>query len=206
MTKKHPAIFGLILAGGLSRRMGGGDKSLTRLGGRTLLERVAARLAPQVGALALNANGDPARFGIALPVIPDSMPDHPGPLAGVLAGLDHIAAHHPAMEWLLTAPADCPFLPADLATRLLAARGAAPVVMAASGERHHPVVALWHAGLRAELRRALEDGERRVGFWAAQQGAATVEWPAAPFDPFANVNTPDDLAGAERIIAANTDA
>lgn len=194
-------IVGLILAGGLSRRMGGGDKALAVLGGRTVLDRVTERLAPQVEALLLNANGDAARLGGTLPVVPDAMPDHPGPLAGLLAGLDHVAAHRPGAEWVLAAPGDCPFLPADLAQRLLAGRGQAPAAVAASGGRIHPVIGLWRVASRGPLRHLLETGERRAGRFAEMAGAGRVGWPAEPYDPFFNINTPDDLKEAERILA-----
>lgn len=201
-----PPPFGLILAGGLGRRLGGLDKALVPVGGRTVLERVIARLAPQVGVLALNANGDPARFGGVLPVMPDPLPDRPGPLAGVLAGLDALAGGAASTEWLLTVPADCPFLPVDLVSRLHEARARQPIACASSAGRHHPVVALWHVSLRDPLRAALERGERRVGAWAGEQGVTRAEWPATPFDPFLNINTAEDLAAAEAIAAAYPDA
>ncbi|ADH88997.1 molybdopterin-guanine dinucleotide biosynthesis protein A [Ancylobacter novellus DSM 506] len=193
---------GLILAGGLSRRMGGGDKALRALGGEAILARIVRRIGPQVSMLLLNANGPAERFGVELPVVPDSLPDTPGPLAGILAGLDHVAAAFPGARYLLTVPADCPFLPADLATRLGEAAERAGAAYAASGGRTHPVVGLWPVAARDELRRLLADGERRVDRWTERVGAVAVEWPAEPFDPFFNVNTPDDLAEAERLLAA----
>ena len=194
--------IGLILAGGLSRRMGGGDKALRLLKGESILARIVRRVGPQVSTLLLNANGPAKRFGLDLPVVPDSLPDTPGPLAGILAGLDHVAASFPGARHLLTVPADCPFLPADLATRLGEAAEKAGAAYAASGGRTHPVVGLWPVAARDELHRLLADGERRVDRWTERVGAVAVEWPAAPFDPFFNVNTPDDLAEAERLIAA----
>lgn len=194
---------GLILAGGLSRRMGGGDKALRVLGGETILARIARRLLPQVGALLLNANGPAARFGLDLPVVPDTLPDAPGPLAGILAGLDHVARHRPEERFLLTVPADCPFLPSDLARRLLSAAVETGAAYARSGGRAHPVIGLWPVEARGELRRRLvEDGERRMDRWTERLSAAAIDWPADPFDPFFNVNTPDDLAEAERLVAA----
>ncbi|MDP4023795.1 molybdenum cofactor guanylyltransferase MobA [Methylobacterium sp. NEAU 140] len=198
-------ILGLILAGGLGRRMGGMDKPLLPLAGRPLLARVAERLAPQCPAgLALSANGDPARFAPAFtgPVLPDPLPDRPGPLAGVLAGLEHCAAERPAVTHVLCVPGDAPFLPADLAARLAAALAAAPIARAASGGRAHHTVALWPVALRAELRAALAGGERRVGAVLARHGAATVAWPVAACDPFLNVNAPEDLAAAERALTS----
>ncbi|RAI57885.1 molybdenum cofactor guanylyltransferase MobA [Roseicella frigidaeris] len=198
-----PAILGVILAGGLARRMGGGDKPLRQLGGRPLLGHVLARLRPQVAAVILNANGEAARFAdLALPVVADSLPGHPGPLAGVLAALDWAAAHRPDLPDLLSVPGDTPFLPADLATRLAAARRDAglPIACAASAGRQHPPIALWPVGLRHALRDALQAGERRAGRIAAHLGCATATWPTTPCDPFFNANTPEDLARAEAML------
>nr|WP_198157675.1 molybdenum cofactor guanylyltransferase MobA [Methylobacterium nodulans] len=202
-----PPTLGVILAGGLARRMGGGDKPLLRLGGQTLLARVAARFAPQCAAgLILNANGDPARFAGAFagPVVPDPIPGAPGPLAGVLAALDHAAAHHPEVDFVASVAGDTPFLPADFVARLHASRAAAgtPLATAVSGGRSHFVDGLWPVALREDLRAALvEQGLRRVGQWIADHGAAQAEWPAEPVDPFLNLNTPEDLAVAEAIAA-----
>lgn len=194
---------GMILAGGLSRRLGGGDKALRRLAGETILARIVRRLRPQVATLLINANGPADRFGLTLPVVPDEVPDTPGPLAGILAGLDHVARAFPGTPFLLTVPADCPFLPVDLAVRLAAAAGKAGAAYAASGGRSHPVVGLWRIEARDDLRALLvAEGERRVDRWIARCGAVPVEWPDVPFDPFFNVNTPDDLAEAERLAAA----
>ncbi|TCH96806.1 molybdenum cofactor guanylyltransferase MobA [Roseococcus sp. SYP-B2431] len=180
---------GVILAGGLSRRMGGGDKPLRELGGRPMLARVIERLAPQCAELAINANGDPARFaGFGLPVWPDTLPGHPGPLAGILAALESSP-----LPWVATVTGDAPFLPPDLVERLHAS-GAA-LACAASAGRVHPPVGLWPRRLAGELRAAILDGERRVGAWAARHGVATVEWEG---DPFFNVNTPEELAEAAR--------
>lgn len=189
---------GVLLAGGLARRMGGGDKPLLRLGGRTLLECARDRLAPQCVDLMLNANGDPARFArFGLPVVADTLPGHPGPLAGILAGLRWAARHQPEARDVLSLPADTPFAPLDLAARLGEARGArAAVACAASGGRLHPAVALWPVALADALEAALRAGERRVRGWAERQGLAVCTFAAAPFDPFLNVNTPADLAAA----------
>ncbi len=195
----RPPILGLILAGGLGRRMGGGDKPLLRLGGRTLLERVVTRLGPQCAAgLALSANGDPARFsGFPGPVLPDPLPGTPGPLAGILAGLDHAADS--GIARVISVSGDTPFLPVDLVTRLSAVAPEAGVALAASGARQHYTIALWPAALRSALRTYLEQGERRVGAFIARHGAASASWPAEPVDPFLNINTPEDLAAAEAI-------
>ena len=208
-TLATTATLGLVLAGGLARRMGGGDKARVRIGGRTILERVLARLAPQCSQIIINANGDPARFAdTGLPVVADSVPDFAGPLAGILAGLDWAAAQAPAIADIVSVPGDCPFLPADLVPRLGAARAAArmPLACARSGEWRHPVVGLWPVKLREDLRRALT-AERlhKIEIWTARHGVAIADWPATPVDPFFNVNTPQDAAEAERIAAQHRD-
>lgn len=192
--------LGLILAGGLARRMGGGDKPLREVAGRPLLSRVIERLAPQTAALALNANGDPARFdGFGLPVVADGVPDFPGPLAGVLAGMEFAASR--GLLHVLTAAGDTPFLPADLGARLGAALSPdTPVALAAGPDgARHPTFGLWPAALAPELRAALGAGARKVSDWADRQGAAAVRFDDRPFDPFFNVNRPEDIEAAERI-------
>ena len=197
-----PRTVGLVLAGGLARRMGGGDKALIRIGGAAILDRVLAVLRGRCDPIILNANGDPARFArYGLPVIADSVPDFAGPLAGILAGLDWAAAHAPGTEWVVTVPGDCPFLPADLVDRLHAARTEAgtPLACACSGDWRHPVVGLWRVDLRDDLRHALTvEDLRKIEIWTARHGIAIASWPDQPVDPFFNVNTPDDLAAAER--------
>jgi molybdopterin-guanine dinucleotide biosynthesis protein A len=194
-------IAGVILAGGLARRMGGGDKALTMLDGRPLLDWVVERLRPQVAALALNANGDADRFANwRLPVIPDTVAGNPGPLAGILAGLEWAA---PAHEYLVTVPTDSPVVPLDLVARLRIARdeARAEIAIAASGGRRHPVIALWPVGLAAELRYALvEEGVRKVGEFIARYTIAVAAFPLAPFDPFMNMNSPEDIARAEAVL------
>ncbi len=192
-----------VLAGGLARRMGGGDKPLRLLGGRPLLDHVLARVGPQVARVVINANGDPGRFAAyGLPVVADPLPDHPGPLAGVLAGLDWAA--QAGVTDVLSVPGDCPFLPGDLLARLDAARRAAgvPMACAASGGWTHPPVALWPVSLRGELRAALLAGEKKIDRWTARFGCAGAEWPAVPVDPFFNANAPEDLAEAERLLSS----
>jgi molybdopterin-guanine dinucleotide biosynthesis protein A len=200
-----PATPGVLLAGGLARRMGGGDKPMRTIGGRTILERVIARLRPQCDGLILNANGDPARFaGFGLPVISDSVEDFPGPLAGILAGLDWTAANRPGVAWVLSAAADCPFLPRDLVARLHQARAAenAQLAVAASDGQSHPVIGLWSVALREELRHALVvEDIRKIDRWTARYRLATVIWPTTPLDPFFNANTMDDIAEAELLAA-----
>ena len=207
---KYPETLGLVLAGGLARRMGGGDKPLRTIGGSTILARALGRLAPQCKSMVLNANGDPARFAFTeLPVVPDSVPDFAGPLAGILAGLDWAAAHAPDLAFVASVPGDCPFLPRDLVTRLHDARVAAsaPLACARSGEWRHPVVGLWPVELRHDLRRALtEEGLRKIEIWTARHGVALANWPTEPVDPFFNVNTPEDAAAAERIAAQHPEA
>jgi molybdopterin-guanine dinucleotide biosynthesis protein A len=201
--------LGLVLAGGLARRMGGGDKARIRIGGKTILERVLGRLGPQCSAIIINANGDPARFAdTGLPVVADDVPDFAGPLAGILAGLDWAAAHAPDIADVVSVPGDCPFLPDDLVARLSAARRASgqPLACARSGEWRHPVVGLWRVALRDDLRKALvEENLHKIETWTARHGVAIADWPDAPIDPFFNVNTPDDAAAAERIAAQQCD-
>ncbi len=197
-------VPGVVLAGGLARRMGGGDKPLRELGGQTILARVLARLEPQCEGLVLSANGDPLRFSsFRLPVVADEVSHHPGPLAGILAGLDWASAHRPNAEWILSAPGDCPFLPRDLVARLVQAVfvEGAELAVAASQERAHPVVGLWNVALRKPLRTALVvEGLRKVQDWTGRHRVATVAWAADPVDPFFNVNTLEDLAKAERLM------
>jgi molybdenum cofactor guanylyltransferase len=205
MTTVAQSPLGLILAGGLARRMGGGDKARIKIGNRTILERVLATMAPQCGRLIINANGDPARFAdTGLPVVADTVPDFAGPLAGILAGLDWAAAHAPGTTDIASVPGDCPFLPADLITRLAAARSEAstPLACARSGDWRHPVVGLWPVALREDLRQALMvEGLHKIEIWTARHGVAIADWPAEPVDPFFNVNTPEDVAAAERVAA-----
>jgi molybdopterin-guanine dinucleotide biosynthesis protein A len=198
--------LGVLLAGGLARRMGGGDKPLKTIAGRTILERVVERLAPQCEALIVNANGDPARFAFTgLPVVPDGVPGFAGPLAGILAALDWTAAHRPDLAWVASAAADSPFIPRDFVSRLHAAREAAsvPLACAESSGQAHPVNGLWPVALREDLRHALVvEDMRKIDRWTARHGVALAAWPAAPVDPFFNANTPEDIVEAERLIAS----
>jgi molybdopterin-guanine dinucleotide biosynthesis protein A len=197
--------FGLVLAGGLARRMGGGDKALIRIGNETILQRALARLKPQTAGIVINANGDPARFvSCGLPVVADSVPDFAGPLAGILAGLDWVAAHKPRVEWVVSVPGDCPFLPRDLVAKLHAARITSGRLLACahSGDWRHPVVALWHVGLREDLRHAITvEDLRKIEVWTARHGVALAEWATEPADPFFNVNTPEDVEKATKLAA-----
>lgn len=205
VTTEIPPTQGVLLAGGLARRMGGGDKPMRTIGGRTILERVIARLSPQCSGLILNANGDPARFAaFGLQVIADDVPGFPGPLAGILAALDWTATNRPEVEWVLSAAGDCPFLPRDLVARLHEARARqnAQLAVAASGDQSHPVIGLWCVALRDDLRHALVvEDLRKIDRWTARYPLATVTWPAEPLDPFFNANTVEDIAEAERLAA-----
>ena len=197
-------VVGLLLAGGQSRRMGGGDKALRMLGGVTLLERVLERLRPQVDALLLNANGDPSRFArFALPVVPDSIPGFAGPLAGVLAGLDWAAAQGPDYPYIVSVATDAPFLPDDLVTRLTNGlmEAGADLACAASGGRVHPVFGLWPVRLREDLRRAMVEEEiHKVDLWTGRHRLMTVPFPDTPVDPFFNANRPEDFDDAAALL------
>lgn len=209
MTTSAPPTFGLVLAGGLARRMGGGDKALLEIGGVTILDRVLATLSAQCIGIVINANGDPKRFAdTGLPVVADSVPDFAGPLAGVLAGLDWIAAQDNGLEWMLSVPGDCPFLPDDLVEKLHAARRkmgtGVPLACARSGEWRHPVVGLWPLALREDLRHALtREDLRKIEVFTTRHGIAVADWPDTPIDPFFNVNTPDDAKRAEQLAEGN---
>jgi molybdenum cofactor guanylyltransferase len=198
-------VVGVLLAGGLSRRMGGGDKCLRFLGGQTILSHVAAIAQRQVAALALNANGDPDRFrDVGLPIIPDVIEGNVGPLAGILTGMEWAASAHPDCEWLASFPTDAPFTPRDLVARLLKviSDSGAEMACATSGGRDHPVIGLWPVSLRHDLRKALcEEDIRKVDLWTGRYRLARVPYAVEPFDPFFNTNRPDDLTAAESILA-----
>jgi len=200
MSPLPPPTLGAILAGGLARRMGGADKPLAKVAGRTLLEHVAARLMPQCDRVVINANGDTGRFrSLGLPVVPDSIPDYAGPLAGILAALEWAAATTPSVEWVVSVPCDTPFLPADLVRRLHEARTASgmPIACASSETGNHHVVGLWPVHLRQDLRDAIvRRGVRSVRDWSGGHGVAHAFWTSEIMDPFFNINTPDDLADA----------
>ncbi len=205
------APLGVILAGGLATRMGGGDKGLLMLSGQTLMARVIARMQPQVAGLAINANGDVARFGgFGLPVVADSIDGFAGPLAGVLAGLDWAATQ--GADHIVTAAADTPFFPADLVPRLLLAAEDAGVTLALAASPHptrgmlrQPTFGLWPVALREDLRVALQSGVRKVVQWTDRHGAALAPFAADRFDPFFNVNTPEDMKVAEALISGESE-
>lgn len=199
------AVVGVILAGGQSRRMGGGDKCLRRLGPKTILKHVIDRAGPQVARLVLNANGDPRRFAAyGLPVVPDGVPGFAGPLAGVLAGLEWARANQPLCPWIATFAGDAPFLPRDLVARFqeAVAREEAQLACARSDGQEHPVIGLWPVALAQDLRRALVDEDvRKVDAWTARHKLVAVDFATDPVDPFFNANRPEDLAEAERKLA-----
>lgn len=198
-------IAGVLLAGGLARRMGGGDKSLRPLAGKPILAHVVERVRPQVGPLMLNANGDPARFAeFGLPIAPDVVEGYAGPLAGILTGMEWAAKEAPECAWLASFATDAPFLPEDLVARMAQSitNEGADMARAASNGRAHPVFALWPVALCAELRQAMvAEDMRKVDAWTGRYKVATVEFAAAPHDPFFNANRPEDFAEAERLIA-----
>jgi molybdenum cofactor guanylyltransferase len=207
MSSEGPSmkIGGVLLAGGQSQRMGGGDKNLRLLAGKPILAHVIERAQPQVDALVLNANGDPQRFAhFGLPVVSDSVAGFAGPLAGVLAGLDWAAAHLPEAELVASFATDAPFLPRDLVRQLVVAleEGGFDLACAQSNGRNHPVFGLWPISLRDDLRKALAGGLHKVDRWTARFKLVEVEFLAEPVDPFFNANRPEDLAEAEGLVAA----
>lgn len=194
--------LGVILAGGQATRMGGGDKGLRLVAGKPLLAHVIDRLVPQVERVILNANGAPERFAdFALPVVADSLPDWPGPLAGVLAGLDWAAAR--GAEAIVSVAADTPFFPQDLVARLEQAAGPSGLALAATRAEgklwRHPTFGLWPVALRDDLRDALKGGLRKVVLWTDRHAAGVAEFDTQPFDPFFNINTPEDITAAEEL-------
>ena len=201
------SVVGVLLSGGQSRRMGGGDKCLKVLAGKPILSHVIERAAPQVDRLILNANGDPQRFAaFGLPVVPDVLADWPGPLAGVLSAMVWARDQAPEALWVVSFPTDAPFLPEDLVARLFdcVVEENTRLACATSAGRTHPVVGLWPVALADELAQALEvEGVRKIDIWTARYPLSHVEWLADPIDPFLNVNRPEDLARAEHLLATN---
>jgi molybdopterin-guanine dinucleotide biosynthesis protein A len=197
-------VCGVLLAGGRARRMGGEDKCLRRLGDRTLLRHVIDRASAQASPLLLNANGDARRFAeFDLPVAADAIDGFVGPLAGILTGLEWMRTTAPECAWLASFATDAPFFPADMVRRMMAAvtEQDAELACAASNGRAHPVFGLWSAALADDLRRALEvEGVRKIDAWTSRYRLATVMYSADPHDPFLNINRPEDLAAAERLV------
>lgn len=193
-------VAGVILAGGLARRMGGGDKSLLTLGDKPLLSRVIERAASQVDTLVLNANGNPQRFAdYGLPVVADVVPDFAGPLAGILTGMRWVTEQSPDCQWLVSFASDTPFFPQDLVTRLLqqAQQDGAPLACAVSSGQRHPVFGLWSVSLVEDLHQAVVDEDmRKILRWTDRYKCSLVEFSTAPFDPFFNINRPEDLQAA----------
>ncbi len=203
----YPPTGAIILAGGRATRMGGTDKALQKLGAKPLVAHVIAALMPQCASVIINANGAASRFApFGVPVVPDDVPDFPGPLAGVLAGLDYFAAQRPDLAFAVSVATDTPFLPADLIAQLHAARSGkkAEIAVARSDNIVHPTFALWPIALRADLREALViEDLRRVNSFFARHVCAFADWAVKPYDPFLNINTLDDLHAAEQILAAH---
>ena len=203
------AVTGVILAGGQSRRMGGGDKGLLDLAGKPMLAHVIQKLAPQVGRLVINANGDPARFAqFGLPVAADTIEGYAGPLAGVLAGLRWSATNTPEARWIVTAAGDAPMLPSDLVARLRGATAdrAGSIALARSSGELHPVIGLWPVGLADDLEQALREGVRKVLHWTDRHGTVAADFPAVlvggvEIDPFFNANTPGELQDLRALLA-----
>ncbi|MBT4932171.1 MAG: molybdenum cofactor guanylyltransferase MobA [Rhodospirillaceae bacterium] len=197
-------VVGVLLAGGMARRMGGGDKCLQQLGGRSLLAYSIDAAVPQVGPLIINAAGEPSRFNdFDLPVVADVIEGFAGPLAGVLTGLEWARDHIPDARWVVTFPTDAPFFPADLVARLLDETNTqgADMACARSNERTHPVFALWPVRLAGDLRRAMEDEEmRKIDRWTSRYNIVHVDWSVSPNDPFFNINRPEDLEQAEALL------
>ena len=208
-TDSRHEIVGVILAGGLSRRMGGGDKGLLDLAGNSMIGHVITRIRPQVSALVLNANGDPARFAVlALPVAADTIDGFVGPLAGVLAGMRWAARHVPSARWIATVSSDAPFLPDDLVSRLHAAIAGTPtaIAIARSEGELHPVIGLWPIAHANDLEQDLRAGVRKVLRWTDKHGTIPVEFAKVSVaeqsvDPFFNANTPEELDEARQLLA-----
>lgn len=203
-------ILGVVLAGGQARRMGGGDKCLLEICGRSMLERILERAKPQVDHLVINANGDPRRFAsFDHAVIPDTVGGFLGPLAGILSAMEFAEKDEDGFEWLASFPGDAPFIPSTLVDELSAAasRDLVQLARAVSNGRQHPVCGLWHVSLATDLRKALvEDGMRKIDLWTAGYSLVEVEFPAEGYDPFLNVNSPDDLDSVRRLFATTVQA
>jgi molybdopterin-guanine dinucleotide biosynthesis protein A len=204
-------VVGVLLAGGRSSRMGGGDKCLRMLGGRTILARIIDRLTPQVSDIVINANGDASRFAVfGVPVVADSIVGYAGPLAGVHAGLEWVKANRPGVGHVVTMATDTPFFPADLVRQLLqVSDDSSALRIATSAAGTHHVIGLWPITFAAALEVSIKLGERKVGAWTKAQGAIEVFFPPVDVagqsvDPFFNINAPEDLASAEALLSEKT--
>ena len=205
------SVLGVVLAGGLATRMGGVDKGKLSLGPqKTILDEVLKRLMPQVEATVINANGEPSRFDqYQLPVVVDSMAGFQGPLAGVLAGLEYAQDHE--FQWVCSVAADTPFFPTDLVSCFMrkAKKEKSPIVLASSYNAlksrwmRQPTFGLWHIKMMDQLRQALKEGIRKIVVWTDAVGGVEAQFihDQSQLDPFFNVNTPDDLATAQRDLA-----
>jgi molybdopterin-guanine dinucleotide biosynthesis protein A len=200
-------VIGVILAGGQSRRFGGGDKFLKKLNGKLLIDHVVDRVRSQTGDLIINSNSDAVLFKTqSLPIVPDSIQGYAGPLAGVLTGMEWVLKNKPESQWIATFPSDAPFIPLDCVKKmqLRAEKEKADIVCAASGGRKHPVCALWRVDLASDLRKAMLNEEmRKIDLWTARHRLSIVEFPNEPYDFFFNINRPGDLERAEEIAQFN---
>ena len=209
-SEQVSAVTGVLLAGGQSRRMGGGDKGLLEIAGKPMLGHVIGRIKDQVGGMVINANGDPGRFAsFGLPVVADTIEGHVGPLAGVLAGMRWSTANAPEAGYILTVSTDAPLIPEDLVARLvngLREEPQAAIALASSGGNLHPVIGLWPVRLADDLEAALRDGLRKVLHWTDRHGTVTVDFAfhrlgKREIDPFFNANTPEELDEASAILS-----
>ena len=204
-TKKK--VIGIILAGGRSRRFGGGHKFLKKLSNKLLIEHVIDRLRPQTDKLIINSNSDPTLFSAQdLTVVPDSIGGYQGPLAGILTGMEWVVKNQPTCEWIVTCPSDAPFIPLDFVgeMQLCAQNEKSEIVCVSSGERAHPVCGLWHVSLATDLRKALiNEGVRKIDSWTANYRLSIIEFSNLPYDPFFNINRLSDMETAEKIIKFN---
>jgi len=204
-------VVGVLLAGGRSSRMGGGDKCLRMLGGKTILARIIERLKPQVSDIVINANGDASRFAVfGAPVVADSIVGYAGPLAGVHAGLEWVKANRPGVGHVVTMATDTPFFPSNVVRQLLQASDDSSALRIARSEAGtHYVIGLWPITFAAALEASIKQGERKVGAWTKEHGAIEVFFPPVvvagqSVDPFFNINAPEDLAAAEALLSEKT--
>ncbi len=198
-------VLGVILAGGQSRRFGGGDKFIKELNGEALVDRVVERVRPQTEQMIISSNSEtPHLTKFGLPIVADTIHGFAGPLAGILTGMEWTRQHYPDIEWIVSFPSDAPFVPLDCVSKMLeqAQMDNAEIVCASSAGRTHPVCALWRIDLADNLRQAMEEEEmRKIDLWTARHRLSALEFSDQPFDPFFNINRPEDLEQAEVILA-----